>query len=150
MRRLPRFLNLAAAEQRLLLRAVPLVAAVRLCLWFFPFRTLYRRWSSALPRLARPGRRGGPSPERIVWLVAVASRCVPGAHCLARAVAAQLLLARAGHLAEMRIGVRKQGDGLDAHAWLEYHGAPLRESDAQIESFVPFDAAITSPRDAPR
>ena len=150
MRRLRRFRNLTAAERSLLVRAFPLVAAVRLCLWVFPFRTLYRRWFSTLPQLARPGRQGGPSPERIVWLVAVASRCVPGAHCLPRAVTAQLLLAREGHLAEMRIGVRKQGDGLDAHAWLEYHGAPLWESDAQLNSFVPFDAAITSPRDAPK
>jgi hypothetical protein len=150
MRRLRRVLNLPAAERSLLLRAVPLLAVVNLCLRIFPFRTLYRRWSSALPRLARPGRQGGPSPERIVQLVAAASRCVPGAHCLVRAVAAQLLLARAGHLAEMRIGVRKQGDGLDAHAWLEYQGTALREDKAQLDSFVPFETRITSPGDPPK
>lgn len=150
MRRLRRLLNLAAAERSLLSRAVLLVTVVSLCLWVFPFRTLYRRWSSVLPRLARPGRQGGPSPERIVWLVAVASRCVPGTHCLARAVTAQLLLARGGHLAELRIGVRKQGNDLEAHAWLDYHGNPLRENKAQLDSFVPFEAAIASPRDVPR
>ncbi|MGI8704726.1 MAG: lasso peptide biosynthesis B2 protein [Sphingomicrobium sp.] len=150
VRRLPRFLNLPAAERSLLLRAIPLVAIVRLCLWAFPFRTLHRRWSSALPRLARPGYQGGPSPERIVWLVEVASRCVPGAHCLTRAVAAQLLLARAGHLAEIRIGVRKQGFDLDAHAWLDYEGTPLQEDIAQLDSFVTFESAIASPDDGPR
>lgn len=150
MRHLSRLLKLEAAERSLLFRAVPLVAAVSLCLWVFPFRTLYQRWSSALSRLTRPGGQGGPSPERIVWLVAVASRCVPGAHCLPRAVAAQLLLARAGYLAEMRIGVCKQGDNLEAHAWLEHQGAPLLESEAQLASLVTFDEVITSPRDALR
>jgi len=78
--------------------------------------------------------------------VAVASRHLPHPRCLTRAVAAQLLLARAGYLAEIRIGVRKRGDKLDAHAWLEYQNAPLGEYNAALASFVAFDAAIASPR----
>jgi hypothetical protein len=142
-------LKLTAAERSIVLRAVPLLAAVRLCLWIFPFPTLHRVWSSVLPRVLTRGKRGKLPPERIVGLVAAASRCIPGAHCLTRAVAAQLLLARAGHLAEMRIGVRKDRDNLDAHAWLECDGVPLFESDAHLKGFTPFAPAITSPRDIP-
>jgi len=145
-----RLWRLAPAERRVFLRAVPLVAAVRLCLWIVPFGTLHKNWSSILARLARPTVRGGIRPERIVWLVAQASRCVPGSHCLPRALVAQLLLARSGYLAELQIGVRKAGDSLDAHAWLEHEGVPLFERDPHLNGFIPFAATISSARSKPR
>jgi hypothetical protein len=46
----------------------------------------------------------------------------------------------------MRIGVRKEGNSLNAHAWLECAGKPLFESDAHLNGFTPFATAITSPR----
>ena len=140
------FLQLKAAERGVLIRAVPLVAAVQLCLWVIPFRTLHKRWPALLPRLVRPVEQATLPLERIVWLVRVASRFIPGAHCLARAITAQLLLAREGYLVQMRIGVRKRGNSLDAHAWLEYRGVPLFERDAQLNEFKPFEATITSVR----
>jgi hypothetical protein len=76
--------------------------------------------------------------------VGVASRFIPGARCLARAMAAQLLLARAGHLADLRIGVRKDGNSLDAHAWLEFEGVPLFESDAHLKDFAPLARSTPS------
>ena len=147
MTRLSRFLNLSAPERTILIIAVPLVAAVRLCLLIVPFPTLYKAWLATLPRLARTPSAESPSPERVVWLVAVASRSIPGARCLPQSVAAQLLLARQGHLVELRIGVRKQDDELEAHAWLEHNGAPISDSDAKIEHFIPFPREIASPLD---
>lgn len=146
MKGLRRFLKLSAAERSVFFRAIPLVAGVRLCLWVLPFRTLHERWALVLPRIASSGQRTRLTPERIVWLVAAASRFVPMAHCLTRAFAAQLLLARQGQLAKMHIGVRKQGASLDAHAWLEYEGVPLFESDAHLSGFTPFAPQIASPR----
>jgi hypothetical protein len=87
--------------------------------------------------MARHSEGASLPPARIVWLVEVASRFIPGARCLPRAMAGQLLLARAGYLTDMRIGVRKDGNTLDAHAWLEYEGVPLFESDAHIKGFAP-------------
>lgn len=150
MSRISQFLNLSAAERTILIMAVPLVAAIRLSLTIVPFPTLYRSWSAALPRLARTGNAVRASPERIVWLVAVASRWVPGAHCLTRAAAAQLLLARSGQFVEFRIGVRKDGDALKAHAWLEHDGVPILESKAELSGFTPFPPAIASPLDRRR
>jgi hypothetical protein len=137
------FLRLSAAERNVLLVAIPLVAVIRLSLFIVPFPLLYRTWTSSLPRLARTGSAENASPERIVRLVAAASRLVPGARCLTRAVAAQLLLARQGNLVELRIGVRKQGDRLEAHAWLENQGAPISESETKIGDYTPFPREIS-------
>jgi hypothetical protein len=68
-------------------------------------------------------------------LTSVASRYVPGAHCLARSFAAHLLLAQHGHPARMQIGVRKHDGRLDAHAWLEHRGVPLFESATHLQGF---------------
>jgi hypothetical protein len=43
---------------------------------------------------------------------------MPGATCLCRALALQKLLARNGHRAELKIGVKKNGELFSAHAWL--------------------------------
>jgi hypothetical protein len=136
MKSLDRLLKLSAAERTVLIQAFGLLAAVRLSLLAVSFGTCRRGWASILERVSKsPGAASLP-PQRIVWLTSVASRYVPGAHCLARCIAAQILLARQGHQAEMKIGVRKEGASLDAHAWLELGGAPLFESAAHLNRFT--------------
>lgn len=137
---------LAPAERSILFRALPLVIMVRLALWVIPFSTLHRRWSSMLPGLVRPAQNTRLPAARIAWLVTVASRYVPRAHCLTRAVVAQYLLARAGYLTELHIGVRKDDGRLAAHAWLEHDGVALFEDQAHIGGFTPLGQAIASPR----
>ena len=56
--------------------------------------------------------------ERFVWAVRVASRYLPRTTCLTQALAAQALLASAGHESSIEIGVANDGQGLEAHAWL--------------------------------
>jgi Transglutaminase-like superfamily len=52
-----------------------------------------------------------------------ASRLLPRASCLARAIAGACLLRREGHDATLTIGVRFDSDHrLHAHAWLESGG----------------------------
>ena len=52
-----------------------------------------------------------------------ASRYVPGATCLVRALAAETLLRKYGHDACLRIGVSKNSSQvLLAHAWVESEG----------------------------
>ncbi|MDZ4673091.1 MAG: lasso peptide biosynthesis B2 protein [Gemmatimonadota bacterium] len=54
--------------------------------------------------------------------------------CLKRALTIFALLARSGDPAELRVGVRREGDGtLAAHAWLTRAGQPvLEDCPAQI------------------
>jgi hypothetical protein len=47
--------------------------------------------------------------------------------CLPRAVALRWALAGLGVAAELKIGVRRAGDGFLAHAWVEAGGRPLGE-----------------------
>lgn len=102
-----------------LARALPTVAVVRAALWLLP----YDRWTRvvrAIRRRADGSVARGASVEDVTWGVRRASRFVPGATCLTRALSAQVLLSHAGHASELRIGVRREADGaLHAHAWLE-------------------------------
>jgi hypothetical protein len=56
--------------------------------------------------------------------VRLSSRYVPKATCLTRAIAAQILLNRAGLPNELHIGVAR-GAAFDAHAWIECEGQVL-------------------------
>jgi hypothetical protein len=70
--------------------------------------------------------------DRLVWAVEVASRRIPGATCLCRALALQRLLAKNGHGSELRIGIEKNSDRFGAHAWL-VHGGKVLIGATQLE-----------------
>lgn len=86
-----------------------------------PARTarLVGRWRAAVDRAlaALPGDRG----------------------CLVRATALHRHLRAAGLDAVVRIGVRRTGDALDAHAWVEVDGAPIGEPADHVAAFAPLD-----------
>lgn len=73
------------------------------------------------------GRRRGPlAAEQIVRAVHIASR-FRGGTCLARALVARMLLARAGVAVTIAIGAAARGGdrSLHAHAWIEQGGRPI-------------------------
>ena len=114
-----RFLRLPAADRALLVRSVLLLGATRLALWLLPLRVVRR----LLTRAARPSSAAPATQERIAWSISVARRVVPQATCLPQALVAEALLTRAGHPAELRIGVVKTDQGrLVAHAWVASGG----------------------------
>jgi len=86
MTRLGKFLRLPPADRRLLVTAALLQAAIRLGLALLS----YRKLRGLVDRLALTGTQPAPpvSPERIAQAVTRASRAVPGATCLAQALAA--------------------------------------------------------------
>jgi Transglutaminase-like superfamily len=121
MSRLLKLWRLSPAERRLLLGAAVLVGGVRVGLSLLTFGRLQR----ILTLLAR-GQAKQPMPAALIaWAVAAAGRRVPGATCLAQALAAQVLLARHGHVTELRIGVARATERIEAHAWLERDGEPI-------------------------
>jgi hypothetical protein len=122
-----KLLRLAAEDRWLLLHAVYLVSLVRIGLSVLSFRTL-QRGLARQPVARRTG--GSPSVERLLWATRAASRRVPRATCLTQALAAQLLLARHGHQARLRIGVSRDEAGrLAGHAWLEQDGVVVLGAD---------------------
>ena len=117
MNRLRRFVLRPSVERRLVARAVLLLALLRAALWRYPARTLRDRLAARGPQPV------GPTPEQIGWAVRSAARYVPGATCLVQAVAASILLSRAGRPAVLQIGVAKPNRStLSAHAWVESEG----------------------------
>jgi hypothetical protein len=90
---------------------------------------------------------GQPSVERIAWAVGAASRYVPTATCLSQALAAQVLLARHGHPASLRIGVARGAAGrLEAHAWIESRGRIVIGGTADLARYTPLPALDGRPQ----
>jgi hypothetical protein len=121
MELLRRFFRLSSARRRLFVRTGFLVFGFRLLLWVLPFKSLVRVANRTADGLA--GAPDACSPEQVGWAVTAASTYVPGATCLAQALAGQWLLRRAAHPARLHLGVAKTKNGtLKAHAWLECNG----------------------------
>ena len=117
-----RFWALTATERRLLISAATVVVICRLGLWLLPFRRM-QRWvdRAALHRTSRPS-----EPAKIAWAVRAAACYVPRATCMVQALAAHLMLARAGHPSQLHIGVAlNEGRKFEAHAWVESEGKIL-------------------------
>lgn len=117
MTKLARLLSLSGADLLFLAEAVFSTLAVQMGLAFLTPRR-------CLALTERPPlRRRAPAHvdvARLVWLVQVAGRHVPGAStCLRRALVLALVLRRRGVAARLRVGVARSGHGLLAHAWLE-------------------------------
>jgi len=136
MKGLRRFRALPAADRRALARALATVAAIRLALWMLPFRVI----RPAIGRITRRPRGAGADGEdarRIAWAVMAAAARVPRATCLTQALAAQVLLARIGERAHLRLGVVRNRDAPAlAHAWLEHRGQVL-VGGAWMDRYMP-------------
>ncbi len=127
--RLAKFLRLPRSEQTLLVLALGEVVFARIALTCLPFPRVRSR--NVTPSLLCRH-----SPERIGWAIQIASRFVPRATCLTQALAAERLLARHGYECELRVGVAKRDDRLNAHAWIERDGEILL-GELSAEAFTP-------------
>lgn len=123
-RRIARFRSLSARDRRSFLQALLVVGVVRLALWVVPFRRV-RAWSERTrpSHRARAGEIG--EARRLGRAVERAGGTIPAATCLVQAVAAEVMLRRAGLPVEVRIGVRRNGGELTAHAWAVSDGVPV-------------------------
>lgn len=110
-----RWRNLAPVDRGLRRRAFLLLVAARTGAPLLPLPALRLRLRS----LAGSGPRGEVDAASIGRAVDSAALRLPGTRCLARALAAEALLARHGLPAALHLGVARVGDGdLDAHAWV--------------------------------
>ncbi|HLK50254.1 MAG TPA: lasso peptide biosynthesis B2 protein [Bryobacteraceae bacterium] len=125
MRKATKFLVLPRTDQWLLLQALAIVTAMRVCLALLPFRPGRRR-----SRLRAAPQSAGPCPRRIAWAIEKVGGCLGSATCLARARAAEIILRWRGYPARVTIGVmpgerQTEESGLIAHAWVEFEGEVL-------------------------
>ncbi len=64
--------------------------------------------------------------------------------CLAKSLTLWWLLGRQGITSRLRIGIRKENDKLQAHAWVEREGVALNEPEERHRHYAAFEAALAS------
>lgn len=114
-------------------KALVCVWVVRIALWLFSFRNVRRGVAFLTRKAVRT--KVHPSAEQFSLAVRAASRWVPKATCLTKAVALHILLRRAGLQSKIRLGVAKDGGHFEAHAWVE-HQEKVVIGDIGLQRFV--------------
>ena len=136
LRRLRSYLALAPGDRRLLRRAFVALALVELGLR----RAGVRGWSTRTP--ATNGRAVDAAAllraRRYARFIDLAARHHPlRARCLHRSLALQGWLRREGLPSTLRIGVRREGGAMLAHAWVELAGQVVNDRPAAVAAFTP-------------
>jgi Transglutaminase-like superfamily len=144
MNRWRRFRRLAKAERSALLSGLLLQPLISCALKLLGFRRLQRALAKILPcaahRTAATGQATQAEAQMVARMVASANRegLVRG-KCLEQSLTLWWLL-RMKHLpAELRIGVRKEGAELLAHAWVELDSVVLNHGDDLHHGYAAFD-----------
>ena len=132
MRAIDRWHALRADERRLTLQCAGPVVIATIGLRLFALPRLLR--TAARP-LGAPAVTGDEIRDRVEAVNRIA-RYLPGATCLATSLALAWILRGRGVPAEVRIGVRKENGGLDAHAWVECDGVAVTEPARVSNRFV--------------
>jgi hypothetical protein len=145
--RFRRFSALERPAQGLFLRAMVVLPLVALSLRWRGFRAT----QSSL-KLLLSDFHPGHDPSLVNKDAAVAAHMVNAADlhglvhpsCLAKSLTLWWLLARQGISSTLRIGIRKENEKMEAHAWVEREGAALNEPDEHHHHYSAFDAAFSS------
>ena len=145
--RLRRFSALERSAQSLFLRAIVLLPLVSLSLRWRGFRetqAVLERFLST----TNPEQNFAEASKRVALIahtVNVADRHgLVHCSCLAKSLTLWWLLGRQGIASELRIGIRKDNEKLEAHAWIERDGAALNEPEEHHRHYAAFDAAFSS------
>ncbi|HKW76708.1 MAG TPA: lasso peptide biosynthesis B2 protein [Terriglobales bacterium] len=64
--------------------------------------------------------------------------------CLVKSLTLWWLLGRRGITSQLRVGIRKEGGKLEAHAWVEREGMALNEPEERHHHYAAFDKALAS------
>lgn len=70
---------------------------------------------------------------------------MPRARCLEESLTLWYLLRVQGISASVRIGVPKQTEPFEAHAWVEHEGVALNQFEEVRDHYVPFDSQFPGP-----
>lgn len=145
--RLRRFSALERPAQSLFLRAMVLLPLVSLSLRWRGFRTTQALLQRFLSNV-NPERNQAELQER----AALTAHLINSADrhgwshttCLAKSLALWWLLGRQGIASHLRIGIRKENEKFEAHAWVERDGVALNEPEEHHRHFAAFASALSS------
>ncbi len=145
--RLRRFSALERPAQELFLRAVVLLPLVALSLRWRGFRETQAALERFLSK-ANPG----PAAALASKVAALTAHMVNAADrhglvhpsCLAKSLTLWWLLGRQGIPSHLRIGIRKEKEKFEAHAWVEREGTALNEPEEHHHHYAAFDASLAA------
>jgi hypothetical protein len=144
-----KFLQLSPSERRMLFHAF----------WLLPLTSCalrvagLERCQSILLALACPSRAPAKHPVRQLLadaqksaaMVEIAARRAPGrARCLQKSLVLWLLVRIQGIPADLWLGVSKEGNGFEAHAWVAYAGTVLNDSADVYGKYAAFKSILSS------
>lgn len=66
-------------------------------------------------------------------------------NCLKQSLVLWILLRNQGIISELRIGVKRKSTKFSAHAWVEYQGIILNDTDDVHQRFQAFDRSVEQP-----
>ena len=139
MSRFARLRQLTLTERQTLLAAALLLPLVSAMLRVGGMRCVH----AAIARQQRRACLGAFDPGPTARMVSIAARHGPWRPaCLPTALTLQWLLARRGMSTVLRLGVRRAGAGIEAHAWVEHAGEALLEPSVhdRFRAFEPLRA----------
>jgi len=136
--------RLSRLERRMLLRAALYLVSVDIGFRIMGYARLERL-------IARQGARRSMQvdhrfPHRCAYWVERAARKVDRRYqCFHRSLALHAWLRRSGVPSQIKIGVRKSGSSLAAHAWIEVDGQVVGEAPGAAAPFTPLSAMAIDP-----
>jgi hypothetical protein len=145
--RLRRFSALERSAQSLFLRAMVLLPLVSLSLRWRGFRATQAVLQRSLSNASFE-----QSHVKLHERAALTAHLVNSADrhglshpsCLAKSLTLWWLLERQGIESHLRIGIRKEEEKLEAHAWVERDGAALNEPEEHHRHYAAFAGALSS------
>lgn len=148
------FCQLAWRDRLLVMQAALAIPLVAIGLRVLGFRQLQKclagRRSRVLPvPTADVSERQARARTVARIVLAVGSTWPFRVACLSRSVTLWWLLRRQGIDSQLRIGVRKQAQGIEAHAWVELEGVVVSETGDLWREYSPFDQAVPPPECTP-
>jgi len=132
-----KFFRLPSESKRFVLRSALILPMTYAGLKLFGLKRLLAR----IQRLALPvGQPPEQCPQEVQTYTylfsAVARRCPLPLQCLGRSVALCWLLRQQGIDAALHIGVRKENNGLDAHAWVQFGNFVINDTENVAERYT--------------
>lgn len=133
MSKLSKYFKLSLPDKLLVVEALLLLAAARLAIVGVSFKrvaSFLGRRSENVEAGDEPANSNTASVKRIAWAIRRVGLVTPWrSNCLAKAIAAQVMLRRRGIAAALYFGMVKNSDGeYAAHAWLTSGGVVLTQN----------------------
>jgi hypothetical protein len=93
----------------------------------------------------------GAGPDAVISSALRAQRVVKrttgiGGSCLVRSLSLWAILRRRGVHSGLRVGMRRRGEKIEGHAWIEIEGIPMNENERVIRGYNVHDGPISFDR----